>query len=288
MVDILIQTGLFGLAALAYVALAGHFWKTRWTVAGFSTSAITTPTPAPTSGPLLDWERLAIAVALALHGGGLVTVVFVAGKMYFSFALALSMVLWLATLLLWIESFRTRLEGLLPALLAVTAVSAALPLLLTRAHEIAPAGLESFRFHLLAAMAAYGLFTLAALQAIFMRMAERKLHQHALTGGMARLPPLLLMETLLFRTVWAAFALLTLALLSGAVYSSEVHGAAFRFDHKTLFGFLSWLIFAGLLVGRHRFGWRGKTATRWLLSGFFALVLAYLGSRFVAEILLGR
>jgi ABC-type uncharacterized transport system permease subunit len=65
-------------------------------------------------------------------------------------------------------------------------------------------------------------------------------------------------------------------------------GKALRFDHKTVFAIISWLIFAALLVGRHLRGWRGKVALRWTLAGFVALLLAYVGTRFVLEIILNR
>jgi ABC-type uncharacterized transport system permease subunit len=102
------------------------------------------------------------------------------------------------------------------------------------------------------------------------------------------------MEALLFRIIWAGFILLTLTLASGIVFSEELFGRAARFNHKTVFGFLSWLIFAALLAGRHVYGWRGRVAVRWTLAGFltlvlaFTLVLAYIGSKFVLEVILGR
>jgi ABC-type uncharacterized transport system permease subunit len=48
------------------------------------------------------------------------------------------------------------------------------------------------------------------------------------------------------------------------------------------------LTFGWLLIGRWRYGWRGRTALRWTVSGFVALMLAYPGSRFVLEVLLHR
>jgi ABC-type uncharacterized transport system permease subunit len=96
------------------------------------------------------------------------------------------------------------------------------------------------------------------------------------------------METLLFRIITAGFVLLTLTLASGIVYSEELFGKAMRFSHKTVFGILSWLIFAALLGGRQLYGWRGRVAVRWTLAGFVMLVLAYIGSKFVLEVLLGR
>jgi ABC-type uncharacterized transport system permease subunit len=96
------------------------------------------------------------------------------------------------------------------------------------------------------------------------------------------------MEALLFRIIWAGFILLTLTLVSGVVYSEELFGKAAKLNHKTVFGIVSWVIFAALLGGRHVYGWRGRIAVRWTLAGFLALVLAYIGSKFVLEVILGR
>jgi len=72
------------------------------------------------------------------------------------------------------------------------------------------------------------------------------------------------------------------------LYTEELFGRAARFNHKTVFGVLSWIIFAALLAGRHVYGWRGRVAVRWTLTGFLMLVLAYVGSKFVLEVILGR
>jgi ABC-type uncharacterized transport system permease subunit len=96
------------------------------------------------------------------------------------------------------------------------------------------------------------------------------------------------MEALLFRILFAAFVLLTLTVVSGVFFSEQLFNRPFRFTHKTFFGMLSWGIFAGLLWGRHFRGWRGKRAVYWTLWGFAALLLAYLGSKFVLEIILQR
>jgi len=61
-----------------------------------------------------------------------------------------------------------------------------------------------------------------------------------------------------------------------------------QFDHKTIFALASWIIFAGLLAGRAAYGWRGRTALKWTIAGFATLLLAYVGSRFVLEVILGR
>ena len=137
-------------------------------------------------------------------------------------------------------------------------------------------------------MLSYSLFTLAALHAMLMAVAERQLHSGRLTRSLANLPPLLTMETLLFRLIGIAFILLTLTLSSGVLFSEVLFGQPFRLDHKTVFAIISWLLFGALLFGRRVWGWRGRVALRWTLAGFVALVLAYVGSRFVIEVLLGR
>jgi ABC-type uncharacterized transport system permease subunit len=124
-----------------------------------------------------------------------------------------------------------------------------------------------------------------------MALLERRLHARdrgPLAGALASLPPLLTLERLLFRILAAGFVLLTATLATGALFSEELFGSALRFNHKTLFAVLSWLIFGALLVGRWRYGWRGRKALRWTLAGFVALLLAYVGSRFVLEVVLGR
>ena len=96
------------------------------------------------------------------------------------------------------------------------------------------------------------------------------------------------LETLVFRLTAAAFVVLTLTFAAGIAFSESIFGRAMRFDHKTVFIVLSWIIFGWLLLGRWRYGWRGRTAFRWTLAGFVMLMLAYPGSRFVLEVVLGR
>ena len=95
--------------------------------------------------------------------------------------------------------------------------------------------------------------------------------------------PLLRLERLTFGFVEAGFVVLTLALVLGVLTA-----ARWRWDHKTVFSLLGWAVFAGLLIGRLSRGWRGRQATRWLYAGAALLLLAYVGSRFVLEVILQR
>lgn len=266
------------LAAALYLGLAALSWSSRW-----RGPALDRPTVE-----LSGRERLGLLAALAIHGVSLAQGVFPGDSMHFSFSIAISLIVWLAIAFYWIESFYTRMEGLQMFVLPAAAVGVLLPLVFPGEHTLANAGSVQFRVHFLIAMLAYSLFTLAALHAVLMAIAERGLHRGRLTPMLTSLPPLLTMEALLFRLIHIAFALLTLTLASGILFSESLFGKALTFNHKTVFAILSWVIFAHLLWGRHFRGWRGRTALRWTLAGFVTLLLAYVGSRFVLEVLLGR
>ncbi len=269
---------LYTVATFFYAALAMHFWRTRWS--GSSAPAIA------------RWERAAILIALGLHAGLLYQELFRTEELRFGFAFALSAMLWLTVLIYWVESLFLRLEGIQAAVLGLAAVCVPLPALFP--GLIAPPSARSFEFrmHMVLAVLAYGLFTMAALHALLMTVIERRLHGHtrsgSLAGPLAGLPPLLSMEVLLFRLIAVGFILLTLTLVTGIVYSETIFGQAAKFDHKTVFAVASWLIFAALLAGRYLYGWRGRVALRWTLAGFLTLLLAYIGSRFVLEVILQR
>ena len=264
--------------AALYAGLAAHFWRTRWRGAALA---------QPMTG-LSHTERAILLLALILHGITLSREIFATGAMHFGFSEALSLMLWLAIALYWVESFYARMEGLQMLGFPLAAVCVVLPALIPSQHVLVNADSLAFRAHFLTAMLAYSLFTLAALHALLMAVAERHLHRGHLSPFLAGLPPLLTMEKLLFRLIHIAFLLLTLTLLSGILFSETLFGKALSFDHKTVFAFISWLIFAALLLGRHLRGWRGRHALRWTLAGFIALLLAYVGSRFVLEVILGR
>ncbi len=242
---------LYGAAFLLYAALALHFWRTRWRGASV-------PRVAP-------WERAAILAPFALHTWLVYDMLWAHSELRFGFGQALSVMLWLAVLIYWVESRFLELEGMQAPILALAAVCVPLP-----------------------ALFPYGMFTIAALHALLMTLMERRLHGGTIVGPLAALPPLLTMERLLFRVILAGFAFLTLTLLTGIVFSETLFGRAMKFDHKTVFAVVSWFIFAALLAGRYFYGWRGRIALRWTLAGFVALLLAYVGSRFVLEVILRR
>lgn len=270
---------LHGLTAILYLLLGFHFWRTRWR----NSRAV----------PVAAWERIAVLLPFAMHSWLLYSDLLAGPELRFGFGHALSVTLWLAVLVYWLESWVINLQGMNAIALPIAGLCAFLPAAFSGYEMPAYANQLEFRAHLLVAMAAYSLFTLAAMHALLMALLERRLHgdrsQGALLGGpFANLPPLLTLESLLFRMLSLGFVLLTLTLLSGALFSETLFQQPFKFNHKTLFGVLSWLIFGALLLGRFFYGWRGRRALRWTLAGFVTLLLAYVGTRFVLEVMLQR
>lgn len=251
--------------------------------------------PAPVAPPArARLDRWALPLLALGHGALLAVLVFGGGEFRFGFALALSATLWLTVLILWLEGFFVPLRGLQPLVLPAAAVALLLPLLFPGVAVQAAERGVALRLHLLVAILAYSLLTIAALHAVLMAALDRQLHAGAAGAGpgVSRLfrqaPSLLAMERLLFRLIGAGFVLLTATVLTGVLFSEYLFGRALRFEHKTVFALAAWLVFGGLLAGRVVFGWRGRVALRWTLAGFTMLLLAYVGSRFVVEVILSR
>jgi len=137
-------------------------------------------------------------------------------------------------------------------------------------------------------IASYGMFGAAVLHAALMSHAERQIRlAHEGASGL----PLMTLERLTFRFVNVGFVLLSATLLAGFFFGETLFGstgASWKWDHKTVFSLSAWFTFALLLLGRARLGWRGKRAARMLYMGSGLLLLAYVGSRFVLEVVLER
>jgi ABC-type uncharacterized transport system permease subunit len=257
-------------------------WLGLPTAAAYALTALIGPRIAAARG-----HRL-LVMPWVLHGLGLVFALFGSqeGMARFGFAPALSVTAWLMfTFYLleqhWFPQLRVRwtLAGLGAAVVLLAAIFPGAPLLIATSPWLP--------LHWALGIASYGLFAAAVIHAWLMTRAEKNMRlgvdNHV---GLA----LLTLERLTFRFVKAGFALLTATLAAGWLFGDSLYGAqaAWRWDHKTVFSLLSWVAFAILLLGRHQFGWRGRTAVRVLYIGSGLLLLGYAGSRFVLEVILGR
>ena len=273
MADILLHL----LVSLGYAALAIFLWR----------DALLPSAPQGVQSKV-RWAHAALIAPLSLHAWLLARAAFGPEGLYLGVGNAVSVIIWLTVLIYWAGSFFYRLEGLQVLVVPAAAVLSLLPLALPPVHPLANTQFAAFKAHLVIALLAYSLFTIASLHVLMMAMMERRLHRGNLPRFLQGLPPLLTMEQFLFRIIAAGFVLLTLTLGSGILFSEALFGKPMSFTHKTVFGILSWIIFAALLAGRALYGWRGRVAMRWTLAGFLSLVLAYIGSKFVLEVLLQR
>lgn len=142
------------------------------------------------------------------------------------------------------------------------------------------------QLHAWTALLAYATLAIAALLALMLWLQERALRRREFHSWRRALPPLVELETLLFRTIGVGFVLLAATLLTGALFVENMF--AQHLAHKTVLSVLSWLAFGSLLLGRRRYGWRGAVAVRWTLAAMALLVLAFFGSKFVLELVLHR
>lgn len=203
----------------------------------------------------------------------------------FSFFNALSLNSWMIVILLLAVSVRHPVENLGICLFPLTGLMVLLSLFFNKTQG-APELSAEIRFHILFSVLAYGTMALAACQSVLVAIQNHKLHQHKPSGFIRTLAPLDTMEHVLFQLLGVAFVLLTLSLGSGFLYLEEAEHQPLA--HKTLFSILAWFALITLLIGRQRYGWRGKTALRWTLAAFLLLALGYFGSKFVLELLLSK
>lgn len=228
--------------------------------------------------------RRALLAAWVLHGAALAWSVLGTSGPRFGFAPAVSVTAWLV---LTVYAVERQIFPQLHARWALAALGAAAVLLAlffpgTPLHVTASPWLP---LHWALGIASYGLFGAAVVHAWLLQRVEHQMRTAAEPHvGL----PLLTLERLTFRFATAGFVLLSATLLAGIFFSEMLYGRAWRWDHKTIFSVLSWIVFALLLLGRARFGWRGRAAVRGIYVGSLLLLLAYVGSRFVLEVLLKR
>ncbi len=238
------------------------------------------------------WPKVALWLGLASHAVAIGWALFGGASpgINIGFSHAVSLIVWLTLVSYVVVGSDTRLTRLATLYLApVAAFAAALVVWLPAKRIVDYGGMDvAFGLHLVVAIMAYALFTVAALHALLILFLQRQLHTGMIGAQQDSLPPLLRIEKLMFQLLWIAFGLLTATLVSGVFFSEALFGKAFAVNHKTVFSVMSWFVFGGLLAGHHIAGWRGKLAIRWTLIGFVMLLLSYVGSKFVLEIILQR
>ena len=226
--------------------------------------------------------------AIVLHGALLYEGLFQPQGLNLGLTQAISLVAWAVAVLYLVAALTRPVESLGVIILPGTGLMLLLAWLWPSQHWIAVKSSLLEPAHIIVSLLAYSLLSIAVLQSVTLTLQDRYLRGHRAGGFLGALPPLETMERLMFQMIAAGFALLTVTVVSGVFFSEAVFGQALRFTHHVVLSLIAWAVFAVLLIGRWRFGWRGRSAVRWTLAGFSLLALAYFGSKFVLEVILNR
>lgn len=227
----------------------------------------------------------AALIAIAGHGFTLYHQIDLTSGFNLGFFNAVSFISWVIALMLVLAAFFRPVENLGIAVFPMAAIALLMDHFFHSVH-ILPHSDTGVELHVVISVTAYGMLSLAAVQAMLMAIQDRQLHNKRPGGFIRALPPLQTMESLLFQMITLGFFLQSMALASGFMYTEDLF--AQHLAHKTVLSIVAWLVYATLLWGRWRHGWRGKTAIRWTMWGFVSLLLAYFGSKMVLELILGR
>jgi len=230
---------------------------------------------------------LALVSSLVFHGILLKLQIFTAAGLNLSFGYAMSLVMWVITLLYLLTGLFRRATNIGAVILPLDIITLIIVMFLP-SNTLIASGSPLLHLHIAIAVLAYSLLALAGIQALFVNSQEKALRRHQARQINLQLPPLEAMEALLFNLLWGGFILLTLTLVSGVFFSEQIFGKAFIINHHIVLSASAWLVFGIFLFGHWRWGWRGKNALHWTIGGLSLLILGYFGTKFVLEFMLGK
>lgn len=225
--------------------------------------------------------------AVVLHAALLYTGLWTDSGLNLALTPAFSLIAWVVAVLYLAASLVRPVDNLGVLILPITGLTLLIEWLWP-GHMSLPLTPSVSAAHIVISVLAYSLLCLAAVQSLMLLMLERHLHGKHPGGFIRALPPMQTMENVMFQLIGLGFILLTFTLVSGLFFSEEVFGRPLKFTHHMILAVLAWIVYAILLVGRWRLGWRGRQAIHWTLGGFVLLLLGYFGSKFVLEIILNR
>ncbi|MDH3590199.1 MAG: cytochrome c biogenesis protein CcsA [Gammaproteobacteria bacterium] len=243
------------------------------------------PARADPSGLIARFAPIVALAAIATHGW-LLWQAALATTASFSLGSTVSLTGWLLALLAIGYTLRPDFRALAALFLAGAGIAALFTDSIVGASRAGDQPLWQFVSHAVMATLSYSLLAAAAALALASALKDRRLRHSGAAGWTSLLPSLDDMERHMFGAIVSGFALLSLAMFSGLIFVRDL--MAQHLAHKTVLTSIAWIIFGILLVGRWQFGWRGRKAVNLTLAGFVILALAYFGSRFVLETILGR
>ncbi|HHI97182.1 MAG TPA: c-type cytochrome biogenesis protein CcsB [Thermodesulfatator atlanticus] len=140
-----------------------------------------------------------------------------------------------------------------------------------------PPVLKSFwlPIHAAISLVSYGFFILAAASGVMYLIQERQIKKKKLGGWFKRLPSLEVLDRINELSLKIGFPLLTVGIITGAVWAEEAWGSYWSWDPKETWSLIMWLIYAALLHERLAVGWRGRKAAWLSLVGFMAWLISF-------------
>ncbi len=235
--------------------------------------------------PTVSLLLRAIALTLCFHAVGIYGISVKPEGIQLSLFVVSSLIFWVINTVVLLSSLKKPLHNVFIFLLPLSAIAVIAALVSHSRSSIIQLD-NKLASHVVLSVLAYSLLTIATLQALLLAYQNRQLKTKAGLHSLRYLPPLQTMEALLFEFLFVGEILLTLSIITGFIFLENIF--AQHLVHKTVFSIAAWFVYAFLLIGKYKLGWRGNTAIRWTLAGFLFLMLAYFGSKLVLEIILRR
>jgi ABC-type uncharacterized transport system permease subunit len=225
------------------------------------------------------------AVAISCHAIALASIIIASDGQNMSILVVASIVSWIIATMLTIALPRFAIATLLPvvygfALFAIVGLWLVPSSYITH-FETHP----EILIHICLALSAYSTMVIAAFYAIQLSIIDKRLKSKQLNLAQSPLPPLLTVEKQLFQLVLAGIILLTMSLATGFFFLEDMFAQGKA--HKAILSLVAWFLYSYLLWRHHDRGVRIKTSVQFTIAGAVLLTLAYFGSRFVSEVLMG-
>lgn len=155
-----------------------------------------------------------------------------------------------------------------------------------RIAQAIPPALKSqwLTFHVLTAMFAYGAFAISFGLGIMylLKFSQTDNGQKSNPKGfVSRFPELQKLDELSYKAVGFAFPLLTLCIITGAIWANYAWGTYWSWDPKETWSLITWIIYAGYLHARLMYGWKGKRAAWLAIFGFVAVLFTFFGVNYL-------
>lgn len=226
------------------------------------------------------------AVAMLAHAAVAISSIYAGGEVSLGFYKISALIFLVINTVCALLMLRRPLQSLLVFLFPLSAMAVLVSTFAPNTSGLSPAFSAGMLVHISSSILAYAIFSLAAAQAALVALQDYQLRHRHTRGIVQLLPPLQLMETMLFELLLIGVLLLSAAIVSGFVFVDDLFAQSLV--HKTVLTLVAWALFTTLLWGHHQLGWRAQTAVRLTLAGFIMLMLAFFGSKLVLELVLQR